>query len=97
MKTHPDFPNLRPVPILRGAICVGLDRRTNSLIFYSQEYGEVQIFISSESNSRLLFQYKVWDDTTEMVYVRRGYHGDPLRDEIIKGPLTWDEEEKEVR
>ena len=86
---HPDFPHLKPVPILTDAICVGLDvsdPRRHHLVFVSPRHGEVQVYISASGGGELTFSYKVWDDYLQQVYVREGPHGDPLLDKWVEEP-----------
>ena len=88
---HPEFPHLMAVPILEGAICVGLDvtdKNKHHLVFISPRHGEVQVYVSASKGGDLLFSYKVWDDATDQVYVREGPAGDPLspKDRWVEEP-----------
>lgn len=79
-----DFPDLREVPILKGATIIGMSRQEDnaSLIFLSPEYGEVIIEISPKDGGPLIFRYTVWDDRLGTSWVKRGEHGDPRYDEM---------------
>ena len=78
--------DLTRIPILDGAICLGLfkhEGQPDVLVFASSKHREVRVNLASQGGGRMVFSYVVHDPKSHAVYTYQGYHGDPAKDRLV--------------
>ena len=92
MKRRPKNHEPVPVPVLEGAICMGMSRvdGTDVLEFASPRHGQVNVYIQAENGGSLWFSYSVRDDRTGTLIQYSGPNGNFEDDDIVDGPYGLD-------